>query len=83
LIGIEAPFSRRSFTVIAEVPKDYPDGTIFWLYLILAGFMRFLVEFWRANAVVGVSMTEYQWISIVLVGLGLTLILRPRQQIAG
>jgi prolipoprotein diacylglyceryltransferase len=32
--------------------------------------MRFIVEFWRANPIVGLGMTEYQWISLVLVILG-------------
>lgn len=47
--------------------KGYPGGAIFGLYLILAGSMRFLVEFWRANPVVGLGMTEYQWISLSLI----------------
>jgi phosphatidylglycerol---prolipoprotein diacylglyceryl transferase len=53
--------------------RPYPQGTIFSLYLILAGSMRFIVEFWRANPVVGLGMTEYQWISLalILVGAGL------------
>jgi phosphatidylglycerol:prolipoprotein diacylglycerol transferase len=50
--------------------KRYPQGTIFWLYLVLAGSMRFLVEFWRANPVVGLRMTEYQWFSLTVVLLG-------------
>ena len=50
--------------------RGYPDGTIFWLYLILAGSMRFAVEFLRANPVVALGMTEYQWISLILVVLG-------------
>ena len=58
--------------------KGYREGTIFWLYLILAGLMRFLVEFWRVNPVGALRMTEYQWISIVLVALGLWQVLRPR-----
>ena len=62
--------------------KGYAEGTIFWLYLILAGSMRFLVEFWRVNPVVGLGMTEYQWISIVLVALGLWQIPRLRPQMA-
>jgi phosphatidylglycerol:prolipoprotein diacylglycerol transferase len=62
--------------------KSYPNGTIFWLYLILAGSMRFLVEFWRANPVVGLGMTEYQWISLAVVALGLLRILRLRSQAA-
>jgi phosphatidylglycerol:prolipoprotein diacylglycerol transferase len=60
--------------------KGYPDGTIFWLYLILAGSMRFAVELWRANPVVGLGMTEYQWISIALVVVGLLQISRVRRQ---
>src|SRR3989338_7817505 len=60
--------------------KTFPPGTIFWLYLVLAGSMRFLVEFWRVNPVVGLGMTEYQWISFVLIALGLLQILRVRQQ---
>ncbi len=62
--------------------KGCPHGTIFWLYLILAGSMRFIVEFWRVNRLVGLGMTEYQWISIVLVALGLWQILRLRPQVA-
>jgi phosphatidylglycerol:prolipoprotein diacylglycerol transferase len=50
--------------------RRYPDGTIFWLYLVLAGSMRFIVEFWRANPIVGLGMTEYQWISLALVVIG-------------
>ena len=60
--------------------KTFPPGTIFWLYLVLAGSMRFLVEFWRVNPVVGLGMTEYQCISFVLIALGLLQILRVRQQ---
>jgi prolipoprotein diacylglyceryltransferase len=36
--------------------------------------MRFIVEFWRANPIVGFGMTEYQWISLVLVKLGVVLL---------
>jgi phosphatidylglycerol:prolipoprotein diacylglycerol transferase len=50
--------------------KGYPGGAIFWLYLILAGSMRFLVEFLRVNPVIALGMTEYQWISFMLVLLG-------------
>lgn len=60
VFGILWPLRRRG----------YPDGTIFWLYLILAGLMRFAVEFLRANPVIALGMTEYQWISLGLVVLG-------------
>ena len=51
--------------------KDYPDGIIFWFYLLLGGSMRFIVEFWRVNPVIGLGMTEYQWISLLLIAFGL------------
>jgi prolipoprotein diacylglyceryltransferase len=38
--------------------------------------MRFIVEFWRANPVVGLGMTEYQWISLILILLGTYLLFR-------
>lgn len=50
--------------------KSYAHGTIFWLYLILAGLARFGVEFWRVNPVVGLGMTEAQWFSLALTVLG-------------
>jgi phosphatidylglycerol:prolipoprotein diacylglycerol transferase len=46
--------------------RNCPPGTIFYLYLVLAGSMRFIVEFWRANPVVGLGLTEYQWMSLIL-----------------
>ena len=50
--------------------KGYLEGTLFWLYLLLAGSMRFLVEFWRVNPQIALGMTEYQWISMGLIVLG-------------
>jgi phosphatidylglycerol:prolipoprotein diacylglycerol transferase len=59
------------FTMLWVLRKrSYPAGTIFYLYLVLAGLMRFIVEFWRANPIVNLGMTEYQWISLALVILG-------------
>jgi len=60
VFGILWIFRRRSFR----------SGTMFWLYLVLAGSMRFIVEFWRANPIVGLGMTEYQWISLALIMVG-------------
>lgn len=60
--------------------KSYPDGTIFWLYLILSGVARFVVEFWRVNPAVGLGMTEAQWFSLILASLGLWLIIKLRPQ---
>jgi phosphatidylglycerol---prolipoprotein diacylglyceryl transferase len=58
--------------------RQYPPGTIFSLYLFLAGSMRFIVEFWRANPLVGLGMTEYQGVSLALIALGLLQLLKPQ-----
>jgi phosphatidylglycerol---prolipoprotein diacylglyceryl transferase len=63
--------------------KDYADGTIFWLYLILSGFARFVVEFWRVNPPIAAGLTEAQWFSVgsMMVGAAL-LYLQPRRRTA-
>ena len=59
------------FTILWSLRKrGYHRGTIFWLYLILAGLARFMVEFWRVNPIVALGMTQAQSISIVLVLMG-------------
>jgi phosphatidylglycerol:prolipoprotein diacylglycerol transferase len=55
--------------------KPHQPGAVFYLYMILAGSMRFLVEFWRVNPIIGVGLTEYQWISAAMVVIGLSLLL--------
>jgi phosphatidylglycerol---prolipoprotein diacylglyceryl transferase len=54
--------------------RGYRDGAIFGLYLILAGAMRFMVEFWRVNRIVALGMTEYQWFSLLLMALGMAVL---------
>ena len=54
--------------------KGYPKGTIFWLYLLLAGLMRFVVEFWRVNTILALGLTQAQWISLILILVGISLI---------
>ena len=51
--------------------RRHPSGAMLYLYLILAGSMRFIVEFWRVNPVVGAGLTEYQWMSGILVTVGI------------
>jgi phosphatidylglycerol:prolipoprotein diacylglycerol transferase len=46
--------------------KGYPAGTMFWLYLILSGAMRFVVEFWRVNPPLALGLSEAQWFSAIL-----------------
>jgi phosphatidylglycerol:prolipoprotein diacylglycerol transferase len=51
--------------------RAHQPGAVFAIYLILAGAMRFFVEFWRVNPLIAGGLTEYQWMSAVLVLLGL------------
>jgi prolipoprotein diacylglyceryl transferase len=51
--------------------KELKSGTIFWLYLALAGCARFLVEFWRRNPIVAIGLTMAQILSILAIGLGI------------
>ncbi len=54
-----------------------------WLYLVLAGLMRFIVEFWRINPRVDLGLSEAQLISLALIAVGLLLLaIRPVRQIA-
>jgi len=58
--------------------KGLAPGTLTWLYFILAGTMRFIVEFWRINPAVGLGFSEAQWFSLLLVLFGLAmLVIRP------
>jgi phosphatidylglycerol:prolipoprotein diacylglycerol transferase len=54
--------------------KNLASGTLAWLYLILAGLMRFIVEFWRINPQVGFGLSEAQWFSLLLMALGFVLL---------
>jgi prolipoprotein diacylglyceryltransferase len=45
-----------------------------WLYLILGGMARFLVEFWRINPPLALGLSEAQWFSFALIALGIFLL---------
>jgi phosphatidylglycerol:prolipoprotein diacylglycerol transferase len=49
------------------------------MYLILAGAERFVTEFWRLTSVVALGMTTAQIISLVLIIVGATIMLRLRR----
>ena len=51
--------------------KNLLPGAMFWLYLVLAGAARLVVEFWRVNPVLGLGLTEAQWFSIAMIAVGL------------
>jgi phosphatidylglycerol:prolipoprotein diacylglycerol transferase len=58
--------------------KGLAPGTLTWLYFILAGLMRFIVEFWRINPAVGFGFSEAQWFSLLLFIFGIfMLVIRP------
>jgi len=58
--------------------KGYARGTLFWLYLVLAGIARLAVEFWRINPVVAFGLTEAQWFGLAVIAVGLSqLAFRP------
>lgn len=58
-------------------------GALFGLYLVLAGFARFVVEYYRMNEAVAVGLTMAQLISLGLVGVGLLFYLRKAAATAG
>lgn len=50
--------------------KDYPDGKLFMVYLVLTGVARFSVEFIRLNPRILFGLSDSQLISILLVLVG-------------
>src|ERR1044071_3801706 len=54
--------------------RNYAPGTIAWLYLILGGIARFVVEFWRINPPLAFGLSEAQWFSLALMLLGFGLL---------
>lgn len=46
--------------------SPHPDGHILWLYLLLSGAVRFLVEFIRINPRIAFGLSEAQFISLAL-----------------
>ena len=63
------------FAILWSIRKrGYAPGTLAWIYLVLAGFARFTVEFWRINPDLGWGLSEAQWFSLVIIALGLILL---------
>ncbi len=59
--------------------KGYPPGSMFWLYLILAGLARAMVEIWRINPPVALGMSEAQWFGLALAVIGCWQLLRAQE----
>ncbi|MEJ5361598.1 MAG: prolipoprotein diacylglyceryl transferase [Spirochaetota bacterium] len=51
--------------------KEFPQGTLFFIYLILNGLPRFFVEFIRRNPVVFAGLTQAQIIALGLIMAGI------------
>lgn len=51
--------------------KGYPDGFLFFEFMVLAGIERFVVEFWRVNVEIALGLTAAQLIAIGFVAVGL------------
>ena len=61
--------------------RSEPSGRQFGRYLVLAGIARFLVEFVRINPRVALGLSVAQWVSLVLIVVGLGLLLMPRSSV--
>jgi len=62
--------------------KKLADGTVFWLFVLLYGLFRFLVNFWRAPdagdpLLLGLMLG--QWLSLLMVGAALVAFVWRRQ----
>jgi phosphatidylglycerol:prolipoprotein diacylglycerol transferase len=64
--------------VLWRMRDRFAPGVLFGLYLILAGFERFLVEFIRRNDAVAAGLTLAQLVSIAMVAGGAALLLTRR-----
>jgi phosphatidylglycerol:prolipoprotein diacylglycerol transferase len=58
--------------------RPRPEGSLLWLYFVLAGTARFLVEFVRINPPWWFGFTQAQWISLLLVAIGSAALALPR-----
>jgi len=61
--------------------KGYAPGTVFWLYLVLIGIARFVVEFWRINPVLSLGLSEAQWFSVIMMAVGVWQLFKPGKEV--
>jgi phosphatidylglycerol---prolipoprotein diacylglyceryl transferase len=53
-----------------------PVGSLFWGYLLLASFARFMIEFIRINPPLAFGLSEAQMISLILMTIGAVMLVR-------
>jgi phosphatidylglycerol---prolipoprotein diacylglyceryl transferase len=70
------------FAILWKLRKRYAPGTMAWLYLILAGLARFVVEFWRINPIIAAGLSEAQWFSLAIMATGLIMLTVRRTQLS-
>ena len=58
------------FWLWAHRDRGWPDGSIFWWYLVLSGAARFVIEFVRVNPTVVWGLSSAQVTSVVLIVVG-------------
>jgi len=61
--------------------RDFPPGTLIWLFLVLSPLARFLIEFIRINPPVLGGLSESQLFSLLLMAIGIVQLWRHRQAI--
>ncbi len=59
-----------AFLLWALRRRNWREGVVFYLFLVLSGGARFLVEFWRINPRVLWGLSEYQLFSILMMVAG-------------
>jgi phosphatidylglycerol---prolipoprotein diacylglyceryl transferase len=77
-------FEATAFFILCAIllrllHKPHPEGKITAWYLVLAGFERFTVEFWRINPRVLWCFSEAQVISIVMIIVGAVILISLRE----
>jgi phosphatidylglycerol:prolipoprotein diacylglycerol transferase len=60
------------FTILWKLRKrEYSDGKLFMIYLLLSGAARFLVEFIRVNPRILMGLSEAQLIALIMIVIGI------------
>jgi phosphatidylglycerol:prolipoprotein diacylglycerol transferase len=76
-----ALYETLAYTIIFAILWRYrrvprATGSLFWGYLLLSSFARFLIEFLRINPPLAFGLSEAQMISIVLMAIGAVMLMR-------
>jgi len=67
------------FAILWSIRKrPYPPATLLWMYFVLGGTARFLVEIVRINPAVMFGLSQAQWIAIALIVTGVWQLARSK-----